>query len=108
MKKYSKYLIIILFPSLIFCQEIISGKILFSSDNKDYPIEGANIYWLNSSSGTVTGQDGKFSIEKMQNNSELVISYIGFVNDTIKVTDQKYLDHYMKVDDNDLDEVTVV
>ena len=108
MKKYSKYLIIFLFPSLIFCQEIISGKILFSSDNKDYPIEGANIYWLNSSSGTVTGQDGKFSIEKMQNNSELVISYIGFVNDTIKVTDQKYLDHYMKVDDNDLDEVTVV
>jgi len=107
MKKYSKYLIIFLFPSLIFCQEIISGKILFSSDNKDYPIEGANIYWLNSSSGTVTGQDGKFSIEKMQNNSELVISYIGFVNDTIKVTDQKYLDHYMKVDDNDLDEVTV-
>ena len=108
MKKYSKYLIIFLFPSLIFCQEIISGKILFSSDNKDYPIEGANIYWLNSSSGTVTGQDGKFSIEKMQNNSELVISFIGFVNDTIKVTDQKYLDHYMKVDDNDLDEVTVV
>ncbi len=108
MKKYSKYLIIFLFPSLIFCQEIISGKILFSSDNKDYPIEGANIYWLNSSSGTVTGQDGKFSIEKMQNNSELVISYIGFVNDTIKVTDQKYLDHYMKVDNNDLDEVTVV
>ena len=107
MKKYSKYLIIFLFPSLIFCQEIISGKILFSSDNKDYPIEGANIYWLNSSSGTVTGQDGKFSIEKMQNNSELVISYIGFVNDTIKVNDQKYLDHYMKVDDNDLDEVTV-
>ncbi|MDC3109970.1 TonB-dependent receptor [Flavobacteriales bacterium] len=107
MKKYSKYLIIFLFPSLIFCQEIISGKILFSSDNKDYPIEGANIYWLNSSSGTVTGQDGKFSIEKMQNNSELVISYIGFVNDTIRVTDQKYLDHYMKVDDNDLDEVTV-
>ena len=108
MKKYSKYLIIFLFPSLIFCQEIISGKILFSSDNKDYPIEGANIYWLNSSSGTVTGQDGKFSIEKMQNNSELVISYIGFINDTIKVADQKYLDHYMKVDDNDLDEVTVV
>ena len=108
MKKYLKYLIIFLFPSLIFCQEIISGKILFSSDNKDYPIEGANIYWLNSSSGTVTGQDGKFSIEKMQNNTELVISYIGFVNDTIKVTDQKYLDHYMNVDDNDLDEVTVV
>ena len=103
-----KFLIIFLFPSLIFCQEIISGKILFSSDNKDYPIEGANIYWLNSSSGTVSGQDGKFSIEKMQNNSELVISYIGFVNDTIKVTDQKYLDHYMKVDDNDLNEVTVV
>ena len=43
---------------------------------------------------------------KTANNSKPVISYIGFVNDTT-IQEQKYFDHYMKVDDNDLDEVTV-
>ena len=93
---------------MVWLSQVKFGKILFSSYNNDYPIKCANIYWLNSSSGTVTGQDGKFSIEKMQNNSELVISYIGFVNDTIQVKEQNYFHHYMRVDDNDLDEVTVV
>ena len=108
MEKYFKYFIIFFLPFLVYSQETISGKVLFKSDNLDYPIEGANIYWLNSSQGTVTNQEGEFSIEKTANNSKLIISYIGFVNDTIQVQEQKYFDHYMKVDDNDLDEVTVV
>ena len=107
MEKYFKYFTIFFLPFLVYSQETISGKVLFKSDNLDYPIEGANIYWLNSSQGTVTNQEGKFSIEKTANNSKLIISYIGFVNDTIQVKEQKYFDHYMKVDDNDLDEVTV-
>ena len=106
MEKYFKYFIIFFLPFLVYSQETISGKVLFKSDNLDYPIEGANIYWLNSSQGTVTNQEGEFSIEKTANNSKLIISYIGFVNDTIQVQEQKYFDHYMKVDDNDLDEVT--
>ena len=107
MKKYFKYFIIFFLPFFVYSQELISGKVLFKSDNLDYPIEGANIYWLNSSQGTVTNQQGKFSIEKTANNSKLIISYIGFLNDTIQVNQQKYFDHYMTVDDNDLDEVTV-
>ena len=107
MKKFFKYFIIFFLPFFVYSQELISGKILFKSDNLDYPIEGANIYWLNSSQGTVTNQQGKFSIEKTANNSKLIISYIGFLNDTIQVNQQKYFDHYMTVDDNDLDEVTV-
>ena len=107
MKKYFKYFIIFFLPFFVYSQERISGKVLFKSDNLDYPIEGANIYWLNSSQGTVSNQEGEFSIEKTENNSKLIISYIGFVNDTIQVKEQKYFDHYMRVDDNDLDEVTV-
>ena len=108
MKKHFKYFIIFFLPFIVHSQETISGKVLFKSDNLDYPIEGANIYWLNSSKGTVTNQEGEFSIEKTVNNNKLIISYIGFVNDTIQVKEQNYFDHYMKVDDNDLDEVTVV
>ena len=107
MKKYFKYFVIFFLPFFVYSQELISGKVLFKSDNLDYPIEGANIYWLNSSQGTVTNQEGEFSIEKTVNNSKLIISYIGFLNDTIQVKEQKYFDHYMRVDDNDLDEVTV-
>ena len=107
MKKFFKYFIIFFLPFFVYSQELISGKILFKSDNLDYPIEGANIYWLSSSQGTVTNQEGEFSIEKTANNSKLIISYIGFLNDTIQVNQQKYFDHYMTVDNNDLDEVTV-
>ena len=93
MKKHFKYFIIFFLPFIVHSQETISGKVLFKSDNLDYPIEGANIYWLNSSEGTVTNQEGEFSIEKTVNNSKLIISYIGFVNDTIQVKEQKYFDH---------------
>ena len=62
MEKYFKSFIIFFLPFLVYSQETISGKVLFKSDNLDYPIEGANIYWLNSSQGTVTNQEGGFSI----------------------------------------------
>ena len=88
MKKFFKYFIIFFLPFFVYSQELISGKVLFKSDNLDYPIEGANIYWLNSSKGTVTNQEGEFSIEKTANNSKLIISYIGFVNDTIIINYQ--------------------
>ena len=84
MDKYFNFLIIFFLPFFVYSQETISGKVLFKSDNLDYPIEGANIYWLNSSQGAVTNQEGEFSIEKTANNTKLIISYIGFVNDTIQ------------------------
>ena len=76
-------------------------------ENNDIPIEGANVYWENSDIGTITNQNGDFNIKFLQN-KKLVISYVGFITDTITVTNELYIEHYLKESNSEfLDEVTV-
>ena len=71
--------ITLLFPLIIISQEV-SGKVLKDDDT---PVVGANVYWINKSAGTVTDIDGKYKLENPGNIDKYVISYIGFLNDTI-------------------------
>ena len=88
--------------------QTISGKVLFNDNGVDFPIEGANIFWLNTNQGTITKAAGEFNIQKIRDVKSLVISYIGFKTDTIDVDDKKFITHYLTFsDDNELDEVTV-
>ena len=88
-------------------QEILKGKVMFSENNNGITIEGANVYWENSDIGTITNQNGDFNIKLLQN-KKLVISYIGFITDTITVTNKLYIEHYLKESNSKLlDEVTV-
>ena len=48
-------------------------------------IVGANVFWINSSNGTVTDSKGHFELEKPSFAQQLVISCIGFENDTVLV-----------------------
>ena len=106
-----KQFIYILFISLInisFSQEFVSGKVLFNDNGIDFPIEGANVFWLNTNQGTITKSAGEFNIQKIKDVKNLVISYIGFKTDTINIADKKFISHYLTFsDDNELDEVTV-
>ena len=80
---------------------------MFSENNNDIPIQGANVYWENSDIGTITNQNGDFNIKLLQN-KKLVISYVGFITDTITVTNKLYIEHYLKESNSEsLDEVTV-
>ena len=91
-----------------FSQEIISGKVIFKESGIDFPVEGANIYWLNSDQGTTTKSSGEFNIKKEINNKNLIISYIGFKTDTINIIENKFIVHYLTFsNNNDLDGVTV-
>ena len=74
-------------------QEILKGKVMFSENNNDIPIQGANVYWENSDIGTITNQNGDFNIKLLQN-KKLVISYDGFKTDTITVTNKLYIEHF--------------
>ena len=88
--------------------QTISGKVLFKDNGVDFPIEGANIFWLNTNQGTITKAAGEFNIQKIRDVKSLVISYIGFKTDTIDIDDKKFITHYLTFsDDNELDEVTV-
>ena len=106
MKKIILTTLILAF-SLIHAQEKVSGTILYKLKGDDYPLEGASVYWLNTNKGTITNFSGDFIIEKTQESDLLVISYIGFSSDTLKLKSSPII-HFLKPDDsNSLNEVTV-
>ena len=98
---------LILLPAILFSQERISG-IIMEANQKNAPIglAGANVYWLNTSVGTVTDIDGKFSIPYTKEYTKLLISYVGFKTDTINVNSPKMLRHWLQPT-SDLDEITI-
>jgi hypothetical protein len=57
-----------------------------------HPLVGVNVCWSGTQSGTVTDEKGNFSIDKIEGNDRLVISYIGFNPDTIQVGSQMRFD----------------
>ena len=106
MKKFI-LITLILSVSFVHAQETLSGTILYKLNQDDYPLEGASIYWLNTNKGTITNFSGDFIIEKTDETDLLVISYIGFLSDTLKVKSSPII-HFLKSDENNsLDEITV-
>ena len=83
-----KYLIgLFLFVcSSIFAQNIsITGRVVDSETNQ--PLRGANVYLSSDkSTGTISGKDGQFSLNDLQLNSDLIISYVGYSQVTYTVT----------------------
>ncbi|MDG5492772.1 TonB-dependent siderophore receptor [Psychroserpens sp. SPM9] len=100
--------IILLLPVLSFSQEMIEGIVTeASSDNKIFPLAGANVFWLDTSVGAVTDIDGKFSIPYQPSYTKLVISFVGFKTDTLTVTKPRYIKHMLEAT-SDLDEITLI
>ncbi|WP_372752144.1 TonB-dependent receptor domain-containing protein [Mariniflexile sp.] len=99
--------IVLMLPFFMTSQDRINGMIMEANDNNErIGLAGANVYWLNTSIGTVTNIDGKFIIPYSKQNSKLVISYVGFKTDTITIRQPKMVNHWLKPLDN-LDAVTV-
>ena len=102
------FLLLLLFFSELKSQEFLKGEILVSEKNIDKAVEGVNLYWLNSDNGTITNDQGKFKIKFTDQQNKLVISYLGYLNDTITVKDKSYIKHYLTNSGSEsLKEVTV-
>ena len=54
-------------------------------DNSGEPVAGANLFWLGTTQGVTSSADGTFSLPKPAGKHMLVVSFIGFENDTIHV-----------------------
>jgi outer membrane cobalamin receptor len=69
---------------------ILSGSPLYSQQfhgtvfGEDKPLAGATLRWLGTTKGTITKNDGSFTIEKA-NSDTLVASYVGYVSDTMVI-----------------------
>ena len=100
------------FYFLLFCfgfcnaQAFISGTVY--GDNQDNPLPGANVYWLFTDNGTVTDINGKFSIQSNPDSVQLIISYVGYITDTLTVRRAQRITHVLQSNkSNDLDEIVV-
>ncbi len=99
--------VILLLPALMLSQDKISGMIMEANEmNEHIGLAGANVYWLDTTVGTVTNENGEFSLSYNKDYAKLIISYVGFKTDTLTITEPKMIHHWMEPTSN-LDEVTV-
>jgi len=99
--------LIVLLPLFLFSQKEIKGIVMEqNSNNERMPLLGANVFWLNTTLGTMTSDDGTFTVPYDTSYKKLVISYIGFRTDTLLIETPKSIFHVLKASD-DLGEVTV-
>lgn len=90
----------------IYAQNVrISGTVL--SDADKYPIIGANVLVKGTTTGTFTDADGNFAIEAPAN-ATLIVSYIGYLSQEIKISGAKTLTVTLKENAVGLDDVVVV
>lgn len=85
-------------------QSTLNGKVL---DGNGEPLIGVSIQVKNTSRGTITDFNGNFSVEVISGET-LIISYIGYLQQEIAITNQKTLNVTMAEDSQTLDEVVVV
>jgi outer membrane receptor for ferrienterochelin and colicins len=94
-------------PMVLSSQDLLEGIVLESSSSKEMPLPGANVYWLGSTVGTVTNDEGTFSLPYKFSYNKLVISYVGFKTDTLTVTSNTYIRHILQASD-ELDAVNII
>lgn len=88
----------------------ISGNVFEKSGSgKQGALTGVNVYWAGTTTGTVTDENGKFRLARVQGgNSKLVVSLLGYRRDTIQVLkDKSKLNIEMFPGDRQLSEVEI-
>ncbi len=87
---YSVAFLLLILPFKLLAQQgmgeikgTVSGK---NEKGNIVPLVGANVFWLGTSKGTVTNNKGKYSLDKTEETSKLVVSFIGYQPDTIDVS----------------------
>ncbi|WP_352422984.1 carboxypeptidase-like regulatory domain-containing protein, partial [Proteiniphilum sp.] len=85
-------------------RKTITGKI---TDEQGEPIIGTNIVEVGTINGTVTDIDGNFTLQ-VENDATIQISYIGYLEQIISVSDKSKFNLILIEDTQALDEVVVV
>lgn len=98
-----------LLPSALMSQAI-QGTVYEKDDkNKKQPLTGVNVYWLGTTKGTFTDNNGKYSLSREGiKDFRMIFSILGYRKDTIQVSRSAgKLDVEMSPDDQTLGEVEI-
>lgn len=98
--------ILLLITAVTFSQEKIKGIVIDNNVKDNLGIYGASVYWLNTSVGATTNEQGEFVIPYKKEYKKLIISFVGYKTDTITVSSLKPIRHFLN-ESNTLEEVSV-
>lgn len=100
--------ILLLLPSSLLSQgsrQRVSGRISDAATGE--PLPGASILIEGTTTGTVTGLDGDYSILVSGGETVLVFSFLGYVDQQVTVGNQQTIDIKLEEDITSIDEVVV-
>ena len=108
MKKYLLLALFFLFSTLyLVAQTKVSGYVV---DDKDEPVAFASVLFKNSTTGTITNENGRFYLESDETWNTLSISFIGY--ETVQLELFKKVNYDIKIVLNEiiesLDEVVII
>jgi outer membrane receptor for ferrienterochelin and colicins len=55
-------------------------------------LPAANVYWMDTQTATITDKKGAFKLKKVNGHNQLIVSFVGYVSDTIEVKDNKFIE----------------
>lgn len=85
----------------------VYGLFFHEAHQDTVPLISANIYWANSTVGTTSDLNGRFSLPMVSTTDRLVVRYIGYESDTLTVQPHaSFLTVFLKIQQT-LEEVTV-
>lgn len=86
-------------------QGVVKGTVL---DVNNEPVIGANVVVEGTTNGTITDLDGNFSLQNVPSGAVLVVTYIGYLEQKIRIDGSPSYSILLKEDTQRLDEVVVV
>lgn len=110
MKKLTKKSLIFSLLFLFFTVSVQAQNLVVTGTVKDAtgPVVGASVIVKGTSNGTITDLDGNFSLKNVSPQATLVISFIGYVTEEVKLKGRKSIQVKMSEDSQMLSEVEVV
>ena len=87
-------------------QKIKKIKGVIRDENKE-PVIGVSIVQHNTTNGTITDMDGRFTLE-VPENASIEVSYVGFTKQTLPVASKDEFNIILRENSQNLDEVVVV
>ncbi|MEM7370835.1 MAG: TonB-dependent receptor [Bacteroidota bacterium] len=106
----SLYFLLFLLPICLIAQTssgIIRGKVEATEGGEIMPLIGAKLFWLGTSEGTMTEEEGTFELAQVPETNVLIISYFGYQNDTLEVAEGGVISIRLETK-HTLDEVEIV
>ncbi len=103
-RKVALLLVLMFFSLSLYAQVTVSGTV---TDETGNTLPGVNVFEKNTTNGTITDLDGKYSL-KVQNGATVSFSFIGYDEQEFVISSTKNINVVLKESSKEIEEVVVV